>query len=103
MNRSRWFVLFLAFAAGVAFGAPREYPPKARMADMYGIEFRTIHLADRSLNLAPGAQIRNQRNLIVQPITITAPARIRYLLDRDGQVSRVWILTPEEALLSDRE
>jgi hypothetical protein len=103
MNRLRWLLLCCAFAAGTALGAPREFPPKTRAADMYRIEFRTIHLADRSLSLAPGAQIRNQRNLIVQPITVTAPARIRYLLDRDGQVSRVWILTPEEARLSDRE
>jgi len=47
--------------------------------------------------LSAGAQIRNQKNLIVQTGTISGPdVKVLYTKDRQGQLSRIWILTDAE-------
>jgi hypothetical protein len=47
--------------------------------------------------LAPGAVIRDQKNLIIVPTGLPAGgAWAGYVLDRNGQIFRVWLLTPEE-------
>jgi hypothetical protein len=56
-----------------------------------------VAIDDRPAQLASGAQIRNQQNLIIVPTALPrggAPAA--YLLNGDGQVFRVWLLTPRE-------
>ncbi|MBA3902607.1 MAG: hypothetical protein C0522_02875 [Rhodocyclaceae bacterium] len=56
---------------------------------------------NKTLHLAPGLQIRDAQNRIVQPITLQQPVPVRYLVDAGGDVNRVWVLTPEEAARSD--
>jgi len=51
--------------------------------------------------LAPGAQIRNAANLIIVPTALPPDALVRYLVDAQGMVMRVWILTPQEAAQPD--
>jgi len=49
------------------------------------------------MQLAAGAVIRDQQNLIIVPVTIPRRgAWAAYKLDRDGQIFRVWLLTPDE-------
>ena len=50
-----------------------------------------------ALRLAPGAQIRDQSNRLLVPTAVPAGAQVKYLLDAEGLVRQVWILTPEEA------
>lgn len=52
---------------------------------------------DKLLHLAPGLQIRDTYNRIVMPGTVEQPVAVRYLADASGDVSRVWILTADEA------
>ena len=56
-------------------------------AEINGVEVR----------LAPGIQFRNAANLIVMPTTIQEPTLVRFIVDASGAVSRVWILSPQEA------
>lgn len=58
---------------------------------------------NKTLHLAPGLQIRDARNRIIQPVTLQQPETVRYLVDAGGEVNRVWILTPEEAARSDTQ
>jgi len=52
---------------------------------------------DKAMQLAAGATVRNQQNLIIVPMSIPREgAWADYMLDRDGQVLRVWLLTPAE-------
>ena len=51
----------------------------------------------KPMRLAAGATIRNRQNLIVVPVSIPREgAWADYILDRDGQIFRVWLLTPGE-------
>lgn len=50
-----------------------------------------------TLRLAPGAQIRDESNRLLVPTAVPAGAQVKYLLDDEGLVRRVWILTPAEA------
>ena len=52
---------------------------------------------DKAMQLAAGATIRDRQNLIIVPVTIPREgAWAAYNLDRDGQIFRVWLLTPDE-------
>ncbi len=44
-----------------------------------------------------GARIYSERNLIIMPGTVPAKASVLFKIDMNGQISRVWILTDEEA------
>lgn len=56
-----------------------------------------VQVKSSTLRLSPGAQIRDTSNRIVLPSHISGEYTVRMLLDKGGQVHRVWILTPEEA------
>jgi hypothetical protein len=56
-----------------------------------------VTVDDKAMQLAAGATVRNQQNLIIVPMSIPrGGAWADYVLNRDGQVFRVWLLTPDE-------
>jgi hypothetical protein len=57
----------------------------------------TVWIDGNAMPLAVTAQIRNERNLIVQPSALQQPVAVRYLTDASGAVFRVWILSAAEA------
>ena len=61
-------------------------PPFQNMAEVGKYTFR----------LAPGVQIRSTDNRILLPIMIDVELPVRYLLDNNGDLSRVWILSQDE-------
>jgi hypothetical protein len=49
------------------------------------------------MQLAAGAQIRDQQNLVIVPVSIPSEgAWADFVLDGAGQIVRVWLLTPGE-------
>jgi hypothetical protein len=57
----------------------------------------TVAVDQRPARLAPGAQIRNQANLIIVPTAIPPNgAWADYTLNADGEIFRAWLLTPDE-------
>lgn len=51
----------------------------------------------RPMRLAAGAIIRDQRNLIIVPVSLPREGAFAdFLVNGDGQVFRVWLPTPEE-------
>jgi hypothetical protein len=82
--------------AGPASAVVRDFPPDARHAVFSVVQYPTVKLSRKTLQLAPGAQIRDTNNMIVQPQLLPDRYRVLYTLDGDGNVNRVWILTPEE-------
>ncbi|TXG81685.1 MAG: hypothetical protein E6R14_07465 [Thermomicrobiales bacterium] len=81
-----------AAVMGVLRSIPED-APKAEMDPPLGGQVVMDHT---TLSLAVGAQIRDQSNRIVMPATVTERQMVRFKLDPGGQVSQVWILTPEE-------
>ena len=89
-------------AAGMALGvalslggavalAARPLPGDAKFSYPY------VRANKQTLRLAVGVRIYNERNLIVMPATVPAKANVLFKTDINGDVSRVWILTDDEA------
>jgi hypothetical protein len=87
----------LLIAAGDADAAPsRPIPAEAKK---YTARFSTngaVRLGSDTFWLSPGAQIRDADNRIVLPSHLRGEYKARALFDLNGQVHRVWLLTPEE-------
>lgn len=92
-------VLALAlFFPGLAAGQLRTIPEAAKRATIEHVTDMIVSVDGRQMRLAPGAAIRNERNLIIVPVALPrAGAEAHYLVDADGQISRVWLLSAEEA------
>ena len=86
-------------ASTLAFAAlPRPIPDAAPRVKMAFTSPGVVQVKDATLLLSPGAQIRDTHNRIVLPSHVSGEQVVRMLVDRNGQVHRVWMLTPEEAL-----
>src|SRR5258707_15359032 len=88
----------LLWAASVlAQARPSPIPQDSRRGYIRHVEEMAVTVDDKAMQLAAGAIIRDQQNLII--VTATIPregAWAAYNLGRDGQGFRVWLLTPLE-------
>jgi hypothetical protein len=73
----------------------RSIPAEAKQGELRQGVIVTADSVQRAL--PPGAQIRDPSNRIVVPTAVPAGTRVKYMLDAQGQVRQVWILTSEEA------
>ena len=88
----------LGLASSLAIAAlPRPIPDDAVKAKASFSRPGAVEVKGEALLLSPGAQIRDAANRIVLPSHVRGEYTVRMLLDNNGQVHRVWILTPEEA------
>jgi len=86
----------LLFAAAV-LAQSRPIPEDARRGYVRHLEGMTLSVDGRAMRLAPGATIRNRQNLIIVPMSLPSDgAWADYVLDRDGRIFTVWILTAKE-------
>ena len=108
MIRHLLIALVLACAAATALAPSfpahaqfRSIPADAKRATMSHLEGMTVDVDGKRTQLAAGAQIRDDRNMIVVPAGVPAGAKVKYLLDTQGQIWRIWILSPQEAQQPD--
>jgi hypothetical protein len=86
-----WAVSVLAQAR------PSPIPQDSKRGYIRHVREMAVTVDDKAMQLAAGAIIRDRQNLIIVPVTIPREgAWAAYNLDRDGQVFRVWLLTPDE-------
>ena len=90
------FLAACAVAAG-AFAQLRSIPDAAKRGEMRHLRDMVVEINGAQQRLAPGAQIRDAANRVVVPTSVPAGAPIKYLVNAEGQVREVWILTPQEA------
>ena len=90
-------VLFQHLSAAVT----RPIPIAAKRVVMGFSGGNTVEFANGVRTLSPGAQIRDVNNRIVLPGAVSGVYTVRALIDNNGQVHRVWILTPEELAAPD--
>jgi len=86
----------LAAPAVAQFRVP-PVPAEAQRGVIRHLKEMAVAIDNKPVQLAPGAQIRDQQNLIVVPVAIPpggAPAD--YILNADGELFRAWLLTPQE-------
>ena len=90
--------LVLAFAASAHAQLQRPFPPGAKLAEMVGQKqpFPLLELDDKVYRLAPGGRIIDEHNRIILHSYLPGQAHVLYTLDANGEVSRVFILRPDE-------
>jgi hypothetical protein len=84
-----------------AMGIVRTLPGESRIGVMQPVWQGQVKIDGKAYPLSPGAQIRNESNLIVFPTMVQTAVRVRYQLDYSGAVHRVWILSSAEARLPE--
>ena len=94
------FVLALALP-GLAAAQLRTIPADAKRGEIRSLGNMDVEINGKQMRLAAGAQVRDAGNLIVLPTAIPAGAKVKYLLDPQDMVFRVWILSPQEAAQPD--
>ena len=99
--RSALAAVILAASAGAAQAQLRPIPAEAKRGQMSHVEAMLVEVNGERMRLAPGAQIRDRANLIVQPTALPQGSLVKYMRDPQGEVMRVWILTPQEAAQRD--
>jgi hypothetical protein len=85
-------------AAGGAAAQMRSLPSDTERGTIRHVQGSEVSVNGRPMRLAPGAAIRNQENLIIVPTALPAEGALaEYVLDGEGMIFRVWLLTGEEA------
>jgi len=102
LNALRHLVVGVALGAALSassaiVSAARTLPGDATFAEGAEFNYPYVKAGKQILRLAAGARIYNERNLIIMPGTVPAKASVLYRTDSNGQISRVWILSDDEA------
>ena len=99
MRRGAWVLaLALAFATSVHAQLARQFPPEGRLAELIGQKqpYPLLELDDKVLRLAPGGRVFDEHNRVILHSYLPKHAYVLYVLDANGDVSRVYILRPDE-------
>jgi hypothetical protein len=76
----------------------RQFPPAARRATLEVTQPPYVLLNGQSQQLSPGARIKGTSNTLVMSGTLVGQqVLVNYLLNPQGQLHEVWLLTPAEA------
>jgi hypothetical protein len=98
-RRAAYLALLPALLAAPVVAQLRNppIPENSQRGVIRHVEGMAVTVNNKTVQLAAGAQVRNQQNLIIVPVTIPREgAWADYTLNRDGQIFRAWLLTPDE-------
>ena len=98
----RWLLAALLLA-GPAAAQLRTIPADAKLGEIRHLQEMLVELDGKPQRLAPGAQIRDPDNRLVIPLSLSEKQSVKYLLDAQGLVQRVWLLTAEERARAEKE
>jgi hypothetical protein len=99
--RSLLAALLILCCAGAA-AQLRSIPQDAKRGTMRHLQDTIVEIDGKQARLSHGAQIRGQSNTIIVPTALPPDSVVKYQLDQDGYVHRVWILTLQEAAQADQ-
>jgi len=98
----RILLVVLTAAYCVAAAAQlRTIPDDARRGVMSHIEVMTVNLNGQVVELAAVVQIRDADNRIILPTYLPPDSVVKYQLDAESRIRRVWVLTPDETAQVD--
>jgi len=98
-RRAAHLALLLSLLAAPLFAQNRPTPiaADARTGVIRHVEAMAVTVDGKAMQLAAGAQVRDQQNLIIVPMSIPRNGAVAdYTLNAQGQIFRVWLLTPAE-------
>ena len=93
------FALLLAACATTfaVLAQARTIPDQAKRGEARHVHDMLIEIDGVQQRLGPGAQIRDASNRVILPTALPVGAPVKYVMNGEGHVRQVWILTPEEA------
>jgi len=97
MRLSGALLVCFYLVAGSAHAQARNIPERAKGGAITHLQGMIVSIDGVAVRLAPGVQIRDQDNRLVVPTAVPPGSQMKYLLDEQGMVRQVWILTPAEA------
>jgi hypothetical protein len=101
--RAAYLVLLPALlwaSPGMSQTRPEPIPADAWRGTLRHVAEMDVTVDGRPMRLAAGAIIRDQRNLIIVPVSLPREGAFAdFLVNRDGQISRVWLPTPGELVM----
>ncbi len=79
--------------------AARDFPQQAKRGTITAHQYPQYRIGSSTYRLAAGGRIYNEQNMIIMPASLQKPkAEVMYRLDFRGELSAIWLLTPEEAV-----
>lgn len=99
MRRRPFLIIcFSAVLALPAMAFERPFPAPTKRGQMSPGAYPEIIIDGKMRRLSPGSRIWNQNNLIEMPAAVRgSDLVVNYTENFQGEIDRVWILTPEEA------
>jgi hypothetical protein len=88
-------ILSLAWASSAL--AARLLPDGVQVGQISGASYPQVRLNGTVRMLAPGSIIYDENNRTILGGNLPQSAKVFYLLDSQGQVSKIWIMTAEES------
>ena len=96
-----FLILGLMASMSPAWATPRTFPANTMRGTLTAAVFPQVVINGNTMNLAPGAKIFNQQNLVVlHSALVNQTVIVNYTVDTLGYVNRVWVLTNEELTAS---
>ena len=96
-RRAPYLLILTALAAVPVLAETRPIPVDARRGYIQHVQEMAVTVDGIPMRLAPGSTVRDPQNLIIVPLAMPRyGAWADYVVDSDGQIFRVWLLTPEE-------
>ena len=81
----------------------RTFPPDSKLGELMATKYPEIRISGQTMYLGAGGQIRGKDNLIILPTMLNEFGSVRYQTDIMGNVHRIWLLTPAEAVQAKEE
>ena len=76
--------------------AGRILPQNAMLGELTATNYPYVTIGDKQFHLAPGSKIIDQNNRIILPNYLPRSAIVLYTIDSNGDLAKMWLLTPEE-------
>ncbi len=76
--------------------AGRILPQNALLGELTASRYPYVTIGDKRFHLAPGSLIFDQNNRTILPNYLPRSATVIYKIDGNGDLSKMWLLTPEE-------
>lgn len=87
-------LLFFCFILPAFAG--RILPPEATPGQLNANSYPLVTISGKVYHMAPGGKIYDQSNRIIMPGTLPESGKVVFLTDMNGDISKIWLLTPEE-------
>jgi hypothetical protein len=83
-----------------SMGMIRTLPAESKFGEMLPPQDGQVKIGGKIYLLSPGAVVRNEFNMMVPPMMVHTPVKVRFMTDTMGLVHRVWILSATEAQIA---